>query len=252
VIFETHNQEETLMDKPSQRNSQQQIEMRYEQVRHSVHARDQIMSDVFGPVEDWTLEIGPYQLVLMPVTGEWLYLHPLYGTWERTGYKAGEIHFYLQGNLLEGQAVQEEQTAQPEQPAQAPPPTPPAQPEESLESTLITALEDQQADVATMITEAPRIWQLIRSDETQQDQPFTLGQQTRLGRVADNEIVLADPQASRHHATIEWTQDNYWLSDLDSKNGTYLNGERLEQPIQIKPGDQIRIGSTLFTVWLSD
>lgn len=240
------------MEKPSQLNSQQQIEMRYEQLRHRVNERDRIMSDVFGPVEDWTLQIGPYQLVLMPVTGEWLYLHPLYGTWERTGYKAGEIEFYLQGDLLEGQAVQEEQTVQPDEPAQAAAAIPFDHPAESVESTIITPAEDQQADIATMIADAPRIWQLIRSDESQQEQPYPLGQQTRLGRVADNEIVLADPQASRHHALIEWTQDSYWLSDLDSKNGTYLNGERIEQPAQIKPGDQIRIGNTLFTVWLSD
>jgi pSer/pThr/pTyr-binding forkhead associated (FHA) protein len=66
-----------------------------------------------------------------------------------------------------------------------------------------------------------------------------------LGRATDNDLVLdTDEFASVHHARIEPRRDGIWLQDLDSTNGTFLNGSRLTRPQKLTPGDVIRVGET--------
>ena len=48
----------------------------------------------------------------------------------------------------------------------------------------------------------------------------------QIGRLADNDIPIADNAVSRHHAEIRPVRGGYWIVDLDSRNGTQLNGER--------------------------
>jgi DNA-binding SARP family transcriptional activator len=62
-----------------------------------------------------------------------------------------------------------------------------------------------------------------------------------IGRSPDCQIVVDDRQASRHHARISCTEQGYLLEDLGSKNGTYLNGQRLTTPALLVDGDEIGI-----------
>lgn len=63
---------------------------------------------------------------------------------------------------------------------------------------------------------------------------------TTIGRWPDNDIVLPDRLVSRHHAQIRRVGTQFLLADLDSTNGTYVNGERVtEYPLQ--DGDSIQI-----------
>ncbi len=60
-----------------------------------------------------------------------------------------------------------------------------------------------------------------------------------------NSVELTDGTVSRHHARLT-TKDGDWvLQDLGSANGTFLNGVRVTQPMQLHRGDQFRCGSTL-------
>jgi pSer/pThr/pTyr-binding forkhead associated (FHA) protein len=68
---------------------------------------------------------------------------------------------------------------------------------------------------------------------------------TAIGRAENNPIVVDDPFASAHHAIIIWREDHWWLEDLDSHNGTYLNEARVTQPATLASGDRIRIGQTV-------
>jgi hypothetical protein len=53
-------------------------------------------ADVFGSMEDWSYNLGPYRLMLNPFNGEWLYWDDVHGTLEGTGWKAGEGIFELE------------------------------------------------------------------------------------------------------------------------------------------------------------
>ncbi len=62
-----------------------------------------------------------------------------------------------------------------------------------------------------------------------------------IGRDDDCDIVLSERQVSRHHAEIRWQNSQYILSDLNSKNGTCLNGQEIDGPVSLQDGDEIQI-----------
>jgi DNA-binding SARP family transcriptional activator len=64
---------------------------------------------------------------------------------------------------------------------------------------------------------------------------------TRIGRLADNDIVLDDAKVSRHHAVIIDTGTSFVVSDLRSANGVEVDGERIRASVTIADGDHIRI-----------
>ena len=66
-----------------------------------------------------------------------------------------------------------------------------------------------------------------------------------IGRAAEAEIRIGDEGISRKHARIRHdSQQNLFLDDLDSRNGTFVNGERVERPTPLREGDKIQIGRT--------
>jgi pSer/pThr/pTyr-binding forkhead associated (FHA) protein len=67
-----------------------------------------------------------------------------------------------------------------------------------------------------------------------------------IGRSAENEVRLVDRLASRKHARVELRQGTHVLVDLDSANGTFVNGQRVRQHV-LRDGDEIRIGSSRIT-----
>jgi hypothetical protein len=76
-----------------------------------------------------------------------------------------------------------------------------------------------------------------------------------IGRAPDNQLALNDTKASSHHAEISQASDgqSYYLTDLGSTNGTYVNGQRIDQnvPRSLNAGDTLRIGDTTFTYEVS-
>jgi hypothetical protein len=67
----------------------------------------------------------------------------------------------------------------------------------------------------------------------------------RIGRSADNHVVIPDPNVSRHHAQIDANGESYVLRDLNSTNGTLVNGSKVVSHV-LKAGDQVTIGMTKF------
>lgn len=65
-----------------------------------------------------------------------------------------------------------------------------------------------------------------------------------LGRSGDNDISIQDPFSSGHHALIYPKDSHYMIRDNNSKNGTFLNGKRVQRETELKKGDEILIGST--------
>jgi SARP family transcriptional regulator, regulator of embCAB operon len=70
---------------------------------------------------------------------------------------------------------------------------------------------------------------------------------TRIGRLADNDIVLDDAKVSRHHAVVIDTGAGLAISDLRSANGVEVAGERIRGSATLADGDRIRIGHHEFT-----
>jgi DNA-binding winged helix-turn-helix (wHTH) protein len=70
-----------------------------------------------------------------------------------------------------------------------------------------------------------------------------------IGREDDCYVVLDSPGVSRHHARIHISADQAVLEDLGSKNGTWLNGRRIDAPIELHDRDKIRIGVITMTFW---
>jgi len=78
---------------------------------------------------------------------------------------------------------------------------------------------------------------------------FTIARSTAtLGRGEDNTIRLDELSVSRRHARIVYRRTGYWLSDLGSMGGTWVNGSRLAAPHQLGAGDVIDIGHCRMTV----
>jgi len=73
------------------------------------------------------------------------------------------------------------------------------------------------------------------------------GGRVAIGRGKDCELVLITDSASRRHAEVYPEGADFYVRDLGSKNGTYLNGERLERAQELRPGDRIGVGSCAIT-----
>ena len=63
----------------------------------------------------------------------------------------------------------------------------------------------------------------------------------RLGRSPDNDVILRDPATSGHHARLERRGDAFWVVDLGSTNGTFVNGEAIQER-QLTNGDRLTVG----------
>lgn len=73
-----------------------------------------------------------------------------------------------------------------------------------------------------------------------------------IGRDPECDIVIIDRQVSRIHAKIEVSKTNdILLVDLDSKNGTFVNGEVIDKPVVLKDGDEIKIALVQEFVFVS-
>ena len=69
-----------------------------------------------------------------------------------------------------------------------------------------------------------------------------------LGRHRSCDVRYADDAVSRRHATIRRRATGLWVSDLDSTNGTWLNGARIDGPVRIVDGDELRLGALALIV----
>jgi pSer/pThr/pTyr-binding forkhead associated (FHA) protein len=69
-----------------------------------------------------------------------------------------------------------------------------------------------------------------------------------LGRDSNCDFSVIDDTLSAHHARITYHHGQWWLEDLNSTNGTYLNREKLTTPAVIITGDEFKCGNTVFSI----
>lgn len=76
---------------------------------------------------------------------------------------------------------------------------------------------------------------------------FALEGRVEIGRHSANGIQLRDPAVSRRHCAVERREDGLWLRDLDSRQGTFVNGLPVRER-RLETGDLILVGSSLFVL----
>lgn len=116
---------------------------------------------------------------------------------------------------------------------------PPAQPPESDESGmtrefdyLVDQLEPRLVVQHSKVVEDGRVYKLSGG--------------ATIGRTPASDIDLADEYVSQTHARVFARKQFYFIEDLGSTNGTFIDGRRIEGEHQIKPGQEIVIGDTIF------
>jgi len=72
--------------------------------------------------------------------------------------------------------------------------------------------------------------------------------EVKIGRAKTNDVVLSDPLASRHHATVYIEGNSILIRDEGSVNGTLVNGKRIYDPSEIKDQDRLQFGDEVLVV----
>jgi pSer/pThr/pTyr-binding forkhead associated (FHA) protein len=70
----------------------------------------------------------------------------------------------------------------------------------------------------------------------------------RIGRSPDNQVVISEPSVSRIHSQVEIRENECWVTDLNSSNGTFVNGKRITQPYKLTNGEVLQIGPNSYDV----
>lgn len=78
------------------------------------------------------------------------------------------------------------------------------------------------------------------------DDNYILKGDVTVGRSSKNTIVIKDKFVSNRHMKIHEEDGSYFIEDLDSQNGTFLNGQLIEDIIELKNGDTIGVGFIQF------
>ena len=90
---------------------------------------------------------------------------------------------------------------------------------------------------------ASRAFLLVRTEGAPQVRFDLGGALISIGRASDNDVIVDDPEVSRHHCQLKLQHGAYSLADLGSRNGSWINGQPVSE-VALGPGDMIRIGST--------
>lgn len=94
------------------------------------------------------------------------------------------------------------------------------------------------------------IFQLTMRSGPMPGKTFTVEkEETNVGRDLANDIPIGDPEVSRRHARFLLRDDSVFVEDLGSTNGTFLNGERIASPQQLRKGDVITLGESVVMVF---
>ena len=73
-----------------------------------------------------------------------------------------------------------------------------------------------------------------------------------IGRDTNCDLSIMDEALSAHHARLTHHHGQWWLEDLNSTNGTFLNREKLTTPAVVITGDHFKCGNTVFSIKVED
>src|SRR5688572_26432687 len=89
-------------------------------------------------------------------------------------------------------------------------------------------------------------FRLVALTGPQQGMIFPMsGDEITIGRDPSNPLCITDPSSSRKHCSISLTAEGFRLKDLDSKNGTFVNGIPVRERL-LQHGDRLQVGDSAF------
>lgn len=112
-----------------------------------------------------------------------------------------------------------------------------AQPADDLDEEMYTHFESAEAGNDPNAGPSTEFKSMIRAK----------GKYT-IGRKSDNDLVLSDPTIGRYHAEILYEDGHFWLKDLESLNGTFLNGNKVRGKVALRDDDTIIIALDAITL----
>lgn len=99
---------------------------------------------------------------------------------------------------------------------------------------------------------APAIRVSLLDDNKKPEEVRFTSPEVVIGRHPSCEWVIDNDTVSSRHARMAYHHDQWWLEDLDSRNGTFLNGTALDAPVVLASQDQVRCGQVNFAIALDE
>lgn len=112
--------------------------------------------------------------------------------------------------------------------------------------TLLQELKQQGNKLSTQ--KKPSITIFVNIERKRESQRYFTQTEIMIGRDSHCDLSVMDEALSAHHARITHHHGQWWLEDLNSRNGTFLNRQKLSTPAVIITGDQFKCGNTLFDI----
>jgi len=100
-------------------------------------------------------------------------------------------------------------------------------------------------DVRAIRTPSVRTLFVVEQPAPLRGREFLVAGEAMIGRAPECAIMLQDGYVSLHHARVFNRAGHLWVEDLQSTNGTLLNGQRLRRPAPLRPGDRVAIGDVV-------
>jgi pSer/pThr/pTyr-binding forkhead associated (FHA) protein len=117
---------------------------------------------------------------------------------------------------------------------------------------LLTIWRDLKSQVAQMaVSQAVPVRLSFETEEGLKELRITMPEIT-FGRDPGNDCQLNDKTVSSRHARLSFHHQQWWLEDLGSTNGTFLNQEPISSPMVVTSGDQIACGKINVTIHLEN
>jgi pSer/pThr/pTyr-binding forkhead associated (FHA) protein len=105
----------------------------------------------------------------------------------------------------------------------------------------------KQQSLLLISQEAPTLTLLHQNGTEKKSQQFTK-REILVGRDPACDWILNDSTVSAQHARLSYHHNQWWVEDLNSRNGTFLNEELVSTPLVVTSGDEIRFGQIMVTV----
>jgi pSer/pThr/pTyr-binding forkhead associated (FHA) protein len=116
--------------------------------------------------------------------------------------------------------------------------------------SLLREFRQQGDKLATQ--KKPGITLSLKTEQGKENQRQFSQPQVMIGRDTKCDVSVMDEAVSAHHARLIHHHGQWWLEDLNSTNGTFLNQEQLSTPAVVITGDHFKCGNTVFGIQIED